>query len=247
MDAEKLKVAADDLNSPTAELESTEAVATALPAPGLALRRNPVWRILQLPFFLSCCVWMRLRVSGRENVDDSRGGLLLVNHQSFLDPMLVAVLLSRPISYLARDSLFKLPVVGWILRNTHVIPISRESARGGSIRIAIERLNEGFLVGIFPEGTRSADGTVGRFRPGFLALARRTSQPIYPVGIAGATRAMPRGAWFVRPCRIRVVYGTPFSADEVSQFHSSGDEAALCELVRARVAECASKAAALLT
>ena len=178
-----------------------------------------------------------MNCSGLENIDNTKGGLLLVNHQSFLDPLLAALSLTRPVSYLARDSLFKLPVLGWLLRHTYVIPISREAARGGSIRLALERLEQGYLIGIFPEGTRSSGTEVRVFRPGFLAVVRRTNQPVYPVGIVGSDRVMPRGAWFIRPGRIQVVYGTPFTPDEMASWQSS-DDAAFCELARQRVSEC---------
>jgi 1-acyl-sn-glycerol-3-phosphate acyltransferase len=216
-------------------------------ATGGYLRRNALWKLLHWPFRVFCHSWIRLQVRGLERISSRSGGLLLVNHQSFLDPLLVAVMMTRPVSFLARDSLFKVPVIGWILRNTHVIPISRESARGGSIRTALERLQQGFLVGMFPEGTRSSGMDVRAFRPGFLAVARRTELPIHPVGIAGADRVLPRGAWFLRPGRIRVVIGPPLDADDVAALHDpQRDDAALCELVQRRVSACVSEASELL-
>jgi 1-acyl-sn-glycerol-3-phosphate acyltransferase len=209
-------------------------------------RASFLWRLFYWPFYLFCRVWIRVRIQGLEHIDNSCGGLLLINHQSFLDPLLAAVMLRRPVCYLARDNLFRVPVIGSILRKTHVIAISREAARGSSIRVAIEQLEAGFLVGIFPEGTRSTTDEVGRFRPGFVAIARRTTQPIYPVGLAGCYRILPKGAWFLRPGRVQIVYGAPLTEDEVSRFRSGTDDAALCELARARVAECAKLAAELL-
>ena len=186
-------------------------------------------------------MWLRVSCSGKENLDNTKGGLLLINHQSFLDPLLAAVLLNRPISYLARDSLFKVPILGWLLRHTYVIPISREAARGGSIRLAVERMEQSYLVGVFPEGTRSSGEEVRTFRPGFLAMVRRTKQPVYPVGLSGSDKAMPKGAWFIRPQRIHIVYGKAFTPDELAQLES-GEDAAFCELARQRVSECAAMA-----
>jgi len=210
-------------------------------SPSAVLNPNLLWRTLHWPCWALCRTWLRVNCSGLENIDNTKGGLLLVNHQSFLDPLLAALWLTRPVSYLARDSLFKLPVLGWLLRGTYVIPISREAARGGSIRLALERLGQGFLIGIFPEGTRSSGTEVRVFRPGFLALVRRTNQPVYPVGIVGADRVMPRGAWFIRPGKIQVVYGTPFTPEEMAGLQSS-DDAAFCELARQRVSECVALA-----
>jgi 1-acyl-sn-glycerol-3-phosphate acyltransferase len=211
-----------------------------------SLKRNLLWRIMQPPVALFCRLWLRIDSLGLENIDPGQGGLFLINHQSYLDPVLVAVLLDRPISFLARDSLFKVPLLGWLLRRTYVIPISREAVRAGSIRDAVTRLDEGFLVGIFPEGTRSSGDTVRTFRPGFLALVRRTGQPVYPVAIAGADRVMPRGAWFIRPRSVRVIYGQAMTADELQQLHHGTDERQLSEIARSKVAHCHSQALALL-
>ncbi|MEZ6062070.1 MAG: lysophospholipid acyltransferase family protein [Planctomycetaceae bacterium] len=206
-------------------------------APHAYLKRGLVWRMVHVATSLFTHSWLRLSVTGRENIDNTRGGILLFNHQSFLDPLLAAVRLSRPVSYLARDSLFVIPVVGWILRNTYVTPLNRTAFRGSSIRQALERLESGFLVGVFPEGTRTPDGEVKAFRPGFLSLVRRSDVPIYPVGISGADKAMPRGAWFVRPARITIHYGAPLTAAECEQLRENRNEKAAAELARQRVME----------
>lgn len=197
-------------------------------------RRNFVWLLVHFVVYLPLRLWCRTHVVGRENLDDHRGGILLVNHQSYLDPLFVAVRLSRPVSYLARDSLFRIPFIGWVIRNTYVIPISRTAFRGGSIRTALERLDAGHLVGIYPEGTRSA-GPPKDFRAGFLSLARRTDVPVYPVAIVGADKVMPKGAWFIRPGKVTVVYGEPFSAAELDELKNSSDDKAAAAQVRERV------------
>jgi 1-acyl-sn-glycerol-3-phosphate acyltransferase len=181
------------------------------------LSRNLHWRSFQLFCQVVFCVWLRFRARGMEKLPTPGGALLLVNHQSYLDPLLVGLHLTRPVSFLARDSLFRVPVVGWMLRNTYVMPINREAASTSSLREAIRRLEHGFYVGIFPEGTRSVTGEVGELKPGFLALMRRADVPIYPVGIAGAYQALPKGAWFLRPGKVRVVYGDAFTREELSR------------------------------
>ena len=75
-------------------------------------RASLLWRILHWPVWLFAKLWLRVTCSGRENIDNTCGGLFLINHQSYLDPLLAALLLRRPVSYLARDSLFKVPVLG---------------------------------------------------------------------------------------------------------------------------------------
>lgn len=181
---------------------------------------------------------LRFRARGVERVPKTGGGLVLINHQSSLDPLLAGMALQRPISFVARHSLFSLPVIGWILRRTYVLPINRESASSRVIKAMVRRMEHGFLVGMFPEGTRSDDGEVGRLKPGFIAMIRRYPVPIYPVGIAGAHHAMPRGVLLPRFRPVRVVYGEPLSPEEIQPYLDHGREDELVELVRERIKEC---------
>src|SRR5205809_1013122 len=85
-------------------------------------RRNWVWWSFQVVLRLFFAVWLRYRARGHQQLAGCGGMLLVINHQSFLDPLLVALPLTRPVSFLARVSLFRVPVVGWVLRNTYVFP-----------------------------------------------------------------------------------------------------------------------------
>ncbi len=207
-------------------------------------RRNIVWLTLQYMMRVVFMFWLRFQARGLENVPKTGGGLVLINHQSFLDPPLVGVALQRPVSYLARDSLFRVPVIGWVLRNTYVMAINRDAPGTASIRTALQRMNNGFLVGLFPEGTRSPDGKVGEFKPGFISMIRRAKVPVYPVGIAGAHEAMPRGGVRFWPQKVRVVYGKPLCPDEVSRLSAKGHEDELVAFVRSAVEACQNEAQA---
>lgn len=205
--------------------------------------RNWLWHSLQFVMQNIFAFWFGYRVRGLEKVP--RGGaLLLVNHQSFLDPLFVAAGMSRPVSYLARDNLFRVPGIGWLLSRTYVMPISRESAGTESLRLSINRCRQGYLVGIFPEGTRTTDGRVGDFKPGFVAIARRSGVPVLPVGIAGAFESYSRRHRFPRPGQIRVVFGDPIPPEEVLQLSRRGEEGAFVKLVRDKVAACHAEAVA---
>lgn len=207
------------------------------------LHRNWLWRSLQYVLQNFFIFWFGYRVRGLEKVP--RGGaLLLVNHQSFLDPLFVAAGMQRPVSYLARDNLFRVPLIGWIMRRTYVMPISRESAGTESLRLSIDRCRQGYLVGIFPEGTRTVDGRVGDFKPGFVAIARRSGVPVLPVGVAGAFEAYSRRHRLPRPGQIRVVFGDPIPPEEVLQLSRRGEEATFVKLVRDKVAACHEEAVA---
>lgn len=200
--------------------------------------RNAVWRTFQFLMQNLFCFWLGYRARGQERLDEAGGGLVLANHQSFLDPLLIGVPLRRPISFVARDSLFKVPFIGWVLRNTYVIPISREAASSASLRETIRRMQHGYLVGLFPEGTRTETGEVGEFKPGFVALIRRAKLPVYPVGVAGAYHAMGKGSRFLKPARVRLVYGEAISVEELAQFEGRDQDQALIEFVRSRIVDC---------
>uniref|UniRef100_A0A7C2NWP6 1-acyl-sn-glycerol-3-phosphate acyltransferase n=1 Tax=Schlesneria paludicola TaxID=360056 RepID=A0A7C2NWP6_9PLAN len=206
------------------------------------IARNAHWRTIQFVLQNVFCFWLGYRARGLEHLPDG-GALLLINHQSFLDPLLVGLPLKRPVSYLARDNLFRVPVVGHILRNTYVMPINREAASTASLREAIRRIEHGFYVGLFPEGTRTRDGHVGELKPGFLALLRRTDAPVIPVGIAGAFEAFPKGTPFPLPGRIRVVFGEPSDREQLAAYGKER-EADLLQQVRQRIVACVAEAQA---
>lgn len=206
--------------------------------------RNAHWRTIQFILQNVFCFWLGYRARGCEILDGAEGGLVLANHQSFLDPLLIGLNLHRPVSFVARDSLFKVPLVGWVLRNTYVMPISREAASSASLRETIRRMQHGYLVGLFPEGTRTETGTVGDFKPGFVALIRRAKLPVYPVGIAGGYQALGKGRWFLRPARVRVVMGEPISVEELAQFEGRDQDQALIDFVRSRIVKCYDEAEA---
>ncbi|WP_010584483.1 lysophospholipid acyltransferase family protein [Schlesneria paludicola] len=200
--------------------------------------RGPIWVTLQVVINAFFRVWLGYRAAGYQPIEGEEGALILANHQSFLDPLVVGLPFRRPISFLARDSLFRAPVVGWILKNTHVMPINQQAASTASLRDTIKRLQDGWLVGIFPEGTRSPTGAIGQMKPGFAAIIRRAKHPVYPVGISGAYDALPMGGWFLKPARVRVVFGEPLTVEQLQQYSSRDQDQALVDLVHARIAAC---------
>lgn len=164
-------------------------------------RRRPIpisiaQKFVRWFFRFSMIVGVKVRVHRLENFPEvpSSGGPLLVcaNHQSNLDPLLMGVVCPSPINYLAKNSLFDFPPLGWFLRWNDSIPLNREAGLAG-IKETLKRLKRGEAVLIFPEGTRSPDGKLQPIKQGFCTLARRTSAPILPAGITGTRAAWPPG------------------------------------------------------
>jgi len=136
----------------------------------------------------------RLDVRGVENVPDS-ACIIACNHQSFLDPPLVGSSLLKETFFFARKSLFKNPLLGWVLRTCNTIPVDRD---GGSDVAAFKRvfsiLRNGQRLLMFPEGTRSRDGELQEAQAGIGLIACKTRVPIVPVRVFGASELLPRGA-----------------------------------------------------
>lgn len=206
-------------------------------------RPNATWSAIRGFGRIASSTYLRYRIRGLEHVPHRGGALLLVNHQSFLDPVLLGLSMPRPVSFLARRNLFEIPVVGWILRNTYVIPLDREAVSPSSIKEAVRRLRAGFLVGIFAEGTRTTDGRVAEFQSGFLTLVRRGKVPVIPAGIAGAFESYPRGGKFPRPATVRTVVGEPLGPDVMSLLDERRNDE-FVQVARERVVGCFQEAEA---
>ena len=187
-------------------------------------------RVLQLVAILG----YRVRYSGRHNIPAESGVLVVSNHQSHFDPPLVGIGCPRRINYVARDTLFRLAPFGWLLSSVGSIPIDREGIGLGGIKESLKRLKRGEMVLIFPEGTRSPDGEIHPFRPGFTALAVRSKAAILPVAIDGAFAVWPRWKKFPGLGRIRVHFGEPILPGEFA----GRDERDLLAEVERRVRKC---------
>jgi 1-acyl-sn-glycerol-3-phosphate acyltransferase len=133
-----------------------------------------------------------LRGEGNHHVPASGPALLVANHQSFIDPVLLGLTTPRRLCYLARKTLFKKPLFAWLIRSLRAIPIDQESVGKDGIKAILAALQTGEAVVVFPEGERTHDGTMSPLRPGVSLLIQRAKAPIVPVGLAGAFEFWPR-------------------------------------------------------
>lgn len=133
-----------------------------------------------------------LRVDGRGHVPRKGPVLLVANHQSFLDPVLVGLAAPRVVHFLARRTLFPHPFVGRLIRSLQAVPIDHEGLGIEGLRAVLRELEAGRAVAVFPEGERTHDGRMQPLRPGVRLLVQRAQVPVVPVGIAGAYEAWPR-------------------------------------------------------
>jgi 1-acyl-sn-glycerol-3-phosphate acyltransferase len=173
-------------------------------------RPNPVYRAAwPLARFLLHLLF-GYRTEGAEKVPEKGPVILAANHLSVLDPIAIGAGIKRPVSFLARADVFRLPVLSWLLPRLYAIPVERGTGDLSAIKGAIRALERGMAFGIFPEGTRSRSGRLQPFKTGVAAIAFRTGSPVVPVAVVGSEKAWPVGRKLFRLRRpIRVVYGEP--------------------------------------
>jgi 1-acyl-sn-glycerol-3-phosphate acyltransferase len=143
--------------------------------------------------------WFSLRTEGYPHVPRSGPALLIANHQSFLDPVLVGLAARRRVTFLARKTLFKHWTFRLIAGGLNPVPVNQEGFAREGLKTILDQLERGRAVGIFPEGERTSDGQMHEFRPGIHLLIKRIEMPIVPVGIAGTFEAWPRWRPFPIP------------------------------------------------
>ncbi len=155
-----------------------------------------------------------LRSTGVENVPRKGAAVIVCNHLSLIDPFVVSFAAHRIVSFMGKEELFGLPVLGFIIRKLGSFPVDRSRRDPAAMRLALTVLKEGQLLGMFPEGTRSTTGEMNEFRAGAARLAARTRSPLVPAAVVGTNWAMPPGK-VLRPARIGVRFGAPFELTEL--------------------------------
>jgi len=156
-------------------------------------------------------------VEGLENIPDEGAAILASNHLSFSDSFFLPAVLDRKVTFIAKAEYFTTPGVKGKLtaaffKGAGQLPVDRSGARGAgeaAVKAGIDVLERGELFGIYPEGTRSPDGRLYRFRTGVARIALRTGVPVVPVGLVGTDDVLPPGTrrWRRRPVAVR--FGPP--------------------------------------
>lgn len=191
---------------------------------------NGLYRLGWIFFRAVFAIYFRWRVYGAEQVPSTGAMILAANHASYLDPAVVGAGLKREIHYLARKSLFRFPLIGWLFRRWNAVPVDRESGTGSGLRVILERLRGGAGIILFPEGTRTRDGRLQPARSGIGLIVAKSEAPVVPVRVFGTFEAWGRDQKFPRPKKIAVKYGRPLHFEKLRAEARQCDPARLKEI-----------------
>ena len=170
------------------------------------------WRCLRAAVRPVARLLFDLRVEGREHIPPNGGVLVVSNHQSCLDPILLPLHLHRPMNYLAKSELFVNPVIAWFLRTIfNAFPVRMGHGDVRAVKETIQRLKEGHLMNVFPEGTRTEDGELCPLQKGAALIIERSGATVVPAIIVGAYEAWPLHRKLPRFTPICIRFGPPMN------------------------------------
>lgn len=168
-----------------------------------------LYEVFKFIFRLLFKIFFRIQYIGTDNFPKDGAVILASNHASFFDPIIAGISCNRPLYFMARKSLFRNNIFGKILIWVNALPLKRDSADFGAFRDVLAKLREGKSVLIYPEGTRSIDGNLGKPKAGIGFLAVSSKAKVVPCYIKGSREALPKGARFPKFTKISVYYGEP--------------------------------------
>lgn len=180
------------------------------------------WKLFRILFKIA----FKLKVNNAHLVPLKGPLIIASNHASLLDPPLIGCASPRPLYYLARDSLFKVPVLNWIIRSWNAVAVSRDVTSPKGLKAAADLLEQGKAILIFPEGTRSPDGNLQPAKPGVGLLIAKTAAPVLPVRIFNSYKALPRHKIVPHLTQIEITFGAPISTTKWAELiqNAKGNE-----------------------
>ena len=186
----------------------------------------------------------RTRIEHVERIPAVGPVILASNHASLADPPLIGGSVPRAVSFLARDTLFQIPILGWYIRKLNAVPVNREGGGGAGLKAILDRLHAGSAILLFPEGTRTADGRLRPARSGIGLTVIKSGAPVIPMRLHGTFEAWGRHRRFPGPGRFRVVVGEPLHFEALrSEAKTCGKERLkaiyqeVADTIMARIAE----------
>ncbi|MBN1351693.1 1-acyl-sn-glycerol-3-phosphate acyltransferase [candidate division KSB1 bacterium] len=163
-------------------------------------------------------IYFRGQVYQKENLPKQGPYVGVINHNSFMDIPAMSLVVRGKVHTMAKDSLFKVPVLGWWLKKVNMFPVIRDASDQTAFKHALSILERKEIVFMSPEGTRKrhSENELPRARTGFVRLAQMAGCNVVPIAISGTRNAMPPEAKFPRPVKIRAMIGKPVMLEKVA-------------------------------
>lgn len=178
----------------------------------------------------------RIRVTGLDHIPAVGPAILVANHASFLDSIILSVYPQRHIWFMAKNSQYAHPVIRWFLKLARSFPVRRYTTDVQAVRNALRILQNGHIMGVFPEGERNWDGKMMKFKQGTMRLILASGYPVIPVGIRGAYELMPRWTAGIKRVPVAISFGAPISFDPVPiPAHTAAQIRFVTETLRQRI------------
>ncbi|MDM7460244.1 MAG: lysophospholipid acyltransferase family protein [bacterium] len=191
--------------------------------------------VFAITFRFPLLVW--LRIEGRNRMP-RRGGLIVVaNHLSLADPPILWYAAPRHLCFMGRADILSIPFIGAIARLAKMVPVKQRTADRNALKLAIETVQRGEALAIFPEGELSESRDLQPFLPGVLLILRQTRAPVLPVGLVGTDKILPYGKLVPKPALgvVRVRFGESIPAEQILSLPSSEAQLAFLEEQVARL------------
>jgi 1-acyl-sn-glycerol-3-phosphate acyltransferase len=177
-----------------------------------------------------------VQVEGLERLDPKRSYVFAANHQSIYDIPILFASLPFQLRIISKESIGRIPFMGWHLQRTGHVLVDRAKPGAGVVKKMARLVAQGHSLIVFPEGTRSTDGTVARFKGGPFVIALQAGLPVVPITLVGSRHVMFRGDVTVRPGRVKLVVHDPIETAGVPRDHARDFAASVREIVASKAA-----------
>jgi 1-acyl-sn-glycerol-3-phosphate acyltransferase len=180
-----------------------------------------LYKIGKFICWLYCMFFIRLKVSGRENIPKIGGFILASNHLSYLDPLVLGFACPRDLNFMAKEELFHNPIFGRIIRSVGAFPVKRKTADLHALKEAVNRVKSGKGLVVFPEGGRGNGQGIQQPEAGVGFLAAKANAPVIPAFIKGTEQALPKGSKSMKAANVSVVFGRQISVERRVPYQST--------------------------
>jgi len=177
------------------------------------MKEIPLWySLLRRVAIVIFKIFFTIKIEGKDNIPRQGGMIFASNHLSYLDPIVLGLLVPRRMNFIAKEELFENFFFRLLIAKLGAFPVKREKVDRTTYQKILDLLKKGEILVFFPEGTRSTNGKIGQLQSGTARIALKANVPLIPIIIQGTDKALPRGKKIIRLARIRVRVGKPLQS-----------------------------------